>query len=253
MIRFQKLIIKYRLIIFFLLSYLLSWAPLALIRGLLPHGVFLAAVIVIFFTTGKKGLREYWNRLTNFRAKWLFYLAASVIVIVFKLGDVLSNFLSGATYAGFPGIPILEVAGILLLFGGQWEEPGWSGYALPALQKRFVGFRYGILKATLILGIFRGIWHLPLVIVGAIPWYDAIWFTPFVYQPIITWLYNKSRGSVPLVMFFHYMTNLLFALSPGFAGANRPLFTILYMAFGGITTLVLLWKTQFKLGWSENF
>jgi len=248
MIGFQKLIKKYQLPLFFLLAYLLSWWSLLFVRGMLPHGVALAAVIVIALSAGKPGLRVFWNRLTNFRAGWLLFLAAPVIIIGFKLFDSVSNLLAGATFAGFPHLPFAIIAVELLLLGGLWEEPGWSGYALPALQKRFSKSRHGILIATLILGIFRGIWHLPLLIVGAIPWYDAVWFTPLVFQPFITWIYNKSGGSVPVVMFFHYISNLLFAVSPIFTGADKPLYTILYMTGGGLATLVLVWKTRFKLG-----
>jgi hypothetical protein len=248
MVGFQKLIIKYQLPLFFLLAYLLSWWSLPFFRGLLPHGVALAAVIVILLSKDKPGLRAFWKRLTNFRAGWWF-LIAILIIIGFKSIDALSSLLTGGTSVSFPRAPIAGVATILFLLGGLWEEPGWSGYALPVLQKRFAKFKHGILIATLILGVFRGIWHLPLVIVGAIPWYDAVWFTPFVFQPFISWLYNKSRGSVPVVMFFHYMSNFLFAISPIFAGADKSQYTTLYLAFGGLATLVLLWKTQFKLGW----
>lgn len=251
MVRFQRLFIKHQLLLFFLLAYLLSWWALFVVRGLLPHGVAIAAIIVIALTAGKLGLREFWKRLINVRAGWLFLLAP-VIIVVFKLFDAASNLLAGASYSGFPDAAFVLVAIELLLLGGMWEEPGWSGYALPALQKRFAKSRHGVLIATLTLGLLRGVWHLPLFIVGAIPWYDAFWFTPFIFQPFITWLYNKSGGSVPLVMLFHYLSNLIFGLSPSFTGANKPLYTFLYMTFGGLATLVLLWKTQFKLGRSNT-
>lgn len=248
----QKLSVKFQLLLFFLLAYLLSWWALPVVRGLLPHGVAIAALIVIVLTTGKTGLREFWKRLTHFRASWLMYLAAPAIIIVFILANAVSNLLAGGTIAGLSSEPFIQVALILLLFGGQWEELGWSGYALPTLQKRFAKAKYGIVIATLFLSVFRGIWHLPLVFVGAIPWYDAMWFTPFVFQPFISWLYNRSRGSVPVVILFHYFSNLLFAASPVFVGADKPLYATLYMAFGGVLTLILLWKTGLKLGWRED-
>jgi len=250
MIRIQKKVIKLQLPLFFLLSYLLSWWPLALVRGLLAQGVAISALIVVLFTSGKEDLRDFWNRLMNFRAGWL-YLAAPTIIIGFILFNVISNLLAGGRFVGFPQVPLIGIAIELLIFGGLWEEPGWSGYALPNLQKRYAKSKYGILIATIILGVFRGIWHLPLLFVGAIPWYDAIWFTPFVFQPFITWLYNKSGGSVPVVMFFHYLSNLLFAFIPSLTGADKPLYTIIYMTLGGLATLILVWKTQFKLGWQD--
>jgi len=247
-IQFQKLLTKYQLPLFFLLSYLLSWWAMLSLRGLLPHGVAISAVIIISLTTGKTGLREFGSRLINFRAGWLF-LIGPAIIIGFKLVDVVIKLLMGATVNSSPHFPSAIVAVELLLLGGMWEEPGWSGYALPTLQERFAKFPYGVLIATLIVGIFRGIWHLPLVIVGAIPWYDAAWFSPFVFQPIISWLYNRSGGSVPVVMLFHYASNLVFIfMDPVLTASDNPMYTILYMAGGGLVTLVLAWKTRLKFG-----
>lgn len=248
----QSLFTRYQLPLFFLLSYLLSWWAMLLGRGLLPHGVAISAVIIIALTTGKTGLREFWGRLINFRAGWLF-LIGPAIIIGYNLVDVVINLLVGETVIGPPHLPSAAVAVELLLLGGLWEEPGWSGYALPTLQKRFAKSPYSALIATLVVGIFRGIWHLPLVIVGAIPWYDAAFFSPFVFQTFISWLYNKSGGSVPVVMLFHYMSNVLFIfMKPVFAGTDTPMYTILYMTCGGLAALALAWKTRFKLGWGST-
>lgn len=247
----QSLVARYQVPLFFLLAYLLSWWPLSLLHALLPHGVALAAAVVIALSAGKPGSRAFWSRLTNFRAGWLF-VAAPAIIIGFKLADAASNLLAGATLVGFPQLPFAVIAIELLLLGGLWEEPGWSGYALPALQDRFAKFKYGILAATLVVGALRGVWHLPLVLVGAIPWYDGFWFTPLVFQPIISWLYNKSGGSVPLVMFFHYLSNVLFPLGPVFTGADKQTYTVLYLGLGGLAALALAWKTQFKFGWRDT-
>jgi membrane protease YdiL (CAAX protease family) len=144
----------------------------------------------------------------------------------------------------------LEVIVILLIFGGEWEEPGWTGYALPALQKRYARVANGPLIATLILGIFRGVWHLPLVLAGAIPWYDAVLLTPLVFQPIISWLYNKTGGSVPVVIVFHYASNLLGGIGGQlFEGPAAEQLRILFYAFGFVAAMVIAWKTQFKFGW----
>ncbi len=243
----RPLFTKHQVALFFLLSYLLSWWSLPLLRGLLPHGVALAAVIVIVLCDGKAGLRVFLGRLTNFRAG-RYFLAALVIIVLFKLADSAASVLAGATLVGLPNLPFAIVAVELLILGGLWEEPGWTGYALSTLQTRFANSKYGALIATLTVGIFRGIWHVPLVLVGAIPWYDAFWFTPFVFQPFISWLYNKSGGSVPVVMFFHYLSNLLFAVSPVFAGGNRMMYTILYLTLGGLFALVLAWKSRWQFG-----
>jgi hypothetical protein len=67
---------------------------------------------------------------------------------------------------------------------------------------------------------------------------------------MISWLYNKTRGSVPVVFVFHYMSNLLGAItSPLFKGPEQELYTILFYAFGFVAAFVIAWKTQFKFGW----
>lgn len=245
----QNFFTKYRFPLFFLLSYLLSWWLLPATRqGMLPQGPAIAAVIVIALTAGRAGLREWWGRLTNFRGGWWYLIGPGILAGALVAAFVV-NVLLGASVKGGPKLPV-EVIVILLIFGGEWEEPGWSGYALPALQKRFAHVANGALLATLVLGIFRGIWHLPLVLVGAIPWYDAVLMTPFVFQPIISWLYNKTGGSVPVVIVFHYMSNLLSGFaSPIFAGSEQELYRILFYAFGFLAAFVIAWKTQFKFGW----
>jgi hypothetical protein len=247
--RSQQFFTKYRFALFFLLGYLLSWWLLPVSRaGQLPHGVAIAAVIVITLAVGRPGLRQFWGRVTNFHGGW-WYLVGPAILAFGLVAAFLVNVLLGASVSGGLQLP-LEAVILLLIFGGEWEEPGWSGYALPALQQRYAKAANGPLMATLILGFFRAIWHLPLVLVGAIPWYEGLLLNVLVFQPIISWLYNKTRGSVPVVMVFHFMSNLLMVVvGPVFAGAESVQYKILYYAFGFVASLVIAWKTHFTFGW----
>lgn len=245
----ERPITKYQLPLFILLSYLLSWWSLPVLRGLIPHGPAIAAAIVIALALGRSGLREWWGRLTNFRAGWWFLIGPALVLAYEFVGFVL-NILLGASVASPLRLPAAAAVFEILLLGGQWEEPGWSGYALPTLQKRFAKRSNGAFIATLIVGIIRGIWHLPLFLVGAIPWYDAFLYTILPFQAIISWIYNKSGGSIPAVMAFHLMSNLLFLIfGPAFAGADKPMYSILYMACGGLVGLAIAWRTRFNLGW----
>jgi hypothetical protein len=229
---------KYRFPLFFLLAYLLSWWALPATReGQLPHGPAFAAVIVLALTLGRPGLREWW------------YLVGPAILAGGLVIAFVANLLLGAKVSGGLQLPLAAVI-FLLLIGGEWEEPGWTGYALPALQERYAKAANGPLIATLVLGVFRAIWHLPLVIVGAIPWYEGILLNVLVFQPIISWLYNKSRGSVPVVMVFHFMSNLLSVIvSPVFAGAEGVQYKILFYVFGLVAALVIAWRSGFRFGW----
>lgn len=241
---------KYQLPLFFLLAYLLSWWLMLSGMGQLPHGPAIAAAIVIALTLGMAGLREWWSRVTNFRAgRW--FLIGFAIVVGCRLAAVALNLLLGATIVS-PLQFSMMVVGELVLLGGMWEEPGWSGYALPALQKRFAKTPNGALIATLILWIFRAIWHLPLVLVGAVLWYDFVFYS-LGMQVIISWLYNKSKGSVPAVMLFHLISNITFRMmGTVFADADKTMFTILYYAFTCLVALAIAWSTQFQLGWRDT-
>jgi membrane protease YdiL (CAAX protease family) len=239
---------RYRFTLFFLLAYLLSWWTMLPRLGLFPYGPTLAGIVVIALTLGRAGLREFWGRVTNFRGgRW--YLVGPAILAIGLVAAFGVNVLLGAPVSAPPQLPLIAV-GLLLLLGGEWEEPGWTGYALPALQRRYAKTRNGPLIATLILGIFRALWHLPLVIVGAIPWYEGLLMNVLVFQPIISWLYNKSKGSVPAVMVFHFMSNLLSVIvSPLFVGSEKVQYTILFYVFGFVAALVIAVGSGFKFGW----
>jgi hypothetical protein len=103
------------------------------------------------------------------------------------------------------------LSGLLLIFavrlvnpldGPLGEDPGWRGFALPGLQ----GFGYSPLLATVILAVLITGWHLPLFFMGGgLP-------TSIVVSGILTtvavtfwytWIFNRTGGSVLLVILAH--------------------------------------------------
>lgn len=238
---------------FFLLAYLLSWwsAPLAQ-GGLLPHGPALAAIITLAIMQGKPGLRALWGRCANWRGGW-WYLIGPAVIIAFLLVAYLLAPLLGATPTGTPRLPAAGILLNLLLLGGLWEEPGWTGYALHTLQERFAGRPHGILFATLLTGLGRGFWHVPLVLYGTITWYDALFFS-LALQVIITWVYNGSGGSVPAVMATHFASNVLIGSTMllVFSGSDRNIYYVLFVTSACLAALLILWQTRYKLGYAPE-
>ena len=73
--------------------------------------------------------------------------------------------------------------------GGGQEEPGWRGFALDRLVAR-----HSPIRATLLLGVVWGLWHLPLCGLGFVG--------PLMFVSFSTRRYNRS-GSVLLCVLLH--------------------------------------------------
>ncbi len=96
---------------------------------------------------------------------------------------------------------------VTLLAGGN-EEPGWRGFALPALLERFHP-----MTATLILGTVHTLWHLPLLSQYGTT-FEMYLFNLIPLTVVLNWFYLKSRKSVVPVMLLHASTNVIGNLIP---------------------------------------
>jgi hypothetical protein len=238
---------------FVILTYLLSWWSAPFANGqIIPYGPAVAAVIVLAVTSGRSGLRGLWHRITSWRVAWYWYVIGPGMVASFTVGAYVLNLLLGASVTNPPQLPSAGLLLELLLLGGLWEEPGWSGYALPKLQERFARHSNGAVIATLVTSVLRSIWHLPLLIYGHIYWFDILFFS-FAIQIMISWLFNRSGGSVLIVMVYHFASNVSGGImSPVFTGAAQTRYYALMVALGWVIALVILWKSSRKLGQGDT-
>jgi len=245
----SNLFTRYPLVMFFLLTYLLSWWSVPVMGGaLFPYGPALAALIVLAIGQGRPGLREWWARLTQWRAGRWYLVGPALIAAALLAAFGLYRIFSG-TVTPLPGLPVPAIWLELLLLGGLWEEPGFTGYALPKLQERFAPKKHGLLIATLVMAVLRAIWHIPLLASGTLPWFDVFGYI-IAFQIIISWLYNRSGGSVPAVMLFHYASNLLAGgmMLRAFTGDDRLLYWALFAACAILIALVILLRDGTTLG-----
>jgi len=230
---------RYSLLAFFVLAFGISWIvwvpaaaaswgrlPLQLspaLTGLFgAFGPSLAAIILTLASEGAPGLRRLLGRLLRWRAGVQWYAFVLVFPAAISLANSALYVLVGGSVPDFADPPVLhlyplppELSDIgpwvllpfvflqTLFFGSPMgEEIGWRGYALPRLQAS-----RSALRASLILGLLWGLWHLPLFLTRGHPlsqeffgWYvlgivaDAILFT---------WVYNNTRGSLLLALLFH--------------------------------------------------
>jgi len=214
---------------FFVLAYLITWAfwipfvvlapssstigsnselrgsPLMLLQVLGNFGPTFAAILLWMFS-GKHGeLRDAFSRLRPHRSKLIWY----IVVLLLPIGALLPGFFVYALLRGH--IADFSILGLLLLFvpaifiSGLGEEMGWRGYALSRLQMTKSPF-----ISSLIVGVFWGLWHLPLIF-----WVSSqtglLFLVEFVlymvlltaFSVIFTWVYNGTDESLWMVVLIH--------------------------------------------------
>jgi membrane protease YdiL (CAAX protease family) len=106
-----------------------------------------------------------------------------------------------------------------LLSGSIGEELGWRGFAQPLLQKNM-----GALRASILLGVIWAIWHLNAELTTSQPLVAFLNDAPRSLLRMVAtavlygWLYNRTGGSLPVVMLAHAGHNIAVEVLP-FAGA----------------------------------
>lgn len=171
------------------LAWVTGWFPLVVLGGFGP-----ASAAAVMLRLGKQPLRPWLRRLLLWRVRPRFYayallLPAAIYGLVNLALQVLGTDVDWSLLPGRLPSYLLALVLTATLFGGL-EEPGWRGYALPRLQARRTP-----LKATLLLGLAWGVWHVPL-------YGPAGFVVPLVLAFFYTWLYNRT-GSVLLCVLLH--------------------------------------------------
>jgi membrane protease YdiL (CAAX protease family) len=140
------------------------------------------------------------------------------------------------------GERILPYAGTFLLtlfFLGAQEEPGWRGFALPRLQERF-----SPVKATLVLGLIWGVWHVPL--------YGPVGFVvPMVLAFFYTWVYNRTGSTLMPILLHASFTpaqDHLILLSEETHGTTDVAMGLAYL----VGLLVIVGLTRGRLGFDPE-
>jgi uncharacterized protein len=217
------------LITFFVLTYALSWLAWPLwASGLYPiapvfsFAPFLAALVVLAITNGKRGIGGLLRRMVRWRVGLRWYAVALLLPAGITVAAVVLNVLLGARppssveLGGWTGL-LLGFAVALLIpgLGGAWEEPGWRGFALPRLQAG-----RSALFAALILGVLIALWHVPMMVVGDVHWSDTVSIMGAVI--VFNWVFNNANGSVLIIMLMHATNNTVSGqfFSPMFSGAD---------------------------------
>ena len=243
--------------VFFALAFLLSWYPWLLgmlgvagASGINPLGVFAAALIVAGISDGWAGIAALLRRIVRWRMGWRWLAAGiGVPVAILALACAL-NVACGAApptsdqWAQWPDI--VDKFIFTFLFVGLGEEPGWRGFALPALYRH-----RSPLSAAVLLGAAWAAWHLPLF--GSEFGWDTVPYfliSVFAGSIVLAWLFNGSRQSVLLCMLTHATVNAVGAgyLFHFFNGADLQRLWWIYALVWAGTAAVIAWYAGAQLG-----
>ena len=254
---------RHPIIAFFVLAYAISWAMLLALYGLLglpaalvillqTLGPTFAALVMAGVLDGPAGPRRLLARVRIWRVarRWYLFALAGIPAACVLAALVLPGAFVGLGDASAAklGIEFL-VYGLVGFFSGPlFEEPGWRGFALPHLEAQM-----GALRGTLVLGVLWAAWHLPQYLVPE--WADenggldptlVVTFLLMVVAitPVMTWLFNRTRGSLLLVMLAHATINASLA---AFVVATSAL-NVGLLALGALS-VVLIVATRGRLGY----
>jgi uncharacterized protein len=261
---------KHPLATFFTLAIFITWLislpsllfgmPFKPFQTAGAYGPFLAALIVSA-ALGSGELKSLFSRMTKFRFGLRWYL-----IVIF--GNVLLYLL----VTGLSGAPLIQAISekwtliftlyLPALFTSYLvnpigEETGWTGFALPHLQKRFKPW-----LAAVILGVIWAIWHLPAFFVpsemGA---FNPVNFVFFVLSSIFirivwTWVTNNAQGSGIAGILLHASSNAVsLALIPNLLPVPTPdqmaISGLLLLGFMFLLSAVLLLFTRGRLSYKE--
>ena len=256
----ENLLSRYPLGSFFVLSYLFFLIAIMiigatvslttisdLVMGLLiafaawtPN---LAAVVVTGFTEGKTGIKSLFAGWMKWRVNpWWYAFALAPILIAFVSAGLYATLGSAApnNTAEFTTSGLVLMIFFHIIQGATGEELGWRGFALPNLQKRF-----NPLSSAIILGLIVSGWHglLHLVSPTGIPEWQ-FWLLIVCYSVIVTWVYNKSQGSVLIATLFHFAFNFsLELLSTGLGLVPlENLFAIRTTIYSALAVILILFN-----------
>lgn len=254
-----------KLPLYFGLTFLLSWGiwiPMAaegesnqLLFWLAGFAPTLAAVFLTASQGGRAGLRRLLRMEWRVKPHWyLISLLGTPLVMMIALGLHVALGGEPPQYAdpnhlvtSLEELPLIIVVFLyVFIFTALGEEIGWRAYALPRLQSYFSPF-----ISSLILGLVWAFWHLPLFWMTGnfhqqlpVSWFLLqVLGSTFLY----TWMYNRTNGSLLIVLLFHTSSNAAVGLLPVLpadnAGSLRPLWLVvglLWLAVG----LILVYDRQ---------
>ena len=202
-----------------------------------------AALIVTSGTGGRAGVRKLLSGFLKWRVRPIWYGVAIAVPIAlgFSVAGIYA-LLAGRPPGVLAGFTVPTLLGTVLnhLFRGPLgEELGWRGFALPRLQAR-----HSALKSSLILGGGVVVWHIPTFFIQGLSGTALLTFmASFIvalisFVVVMTWLYNRTGGSLLLAVLMHLAFNVALTLSIVPLQTQMAILAVLYVVLAGVLTLI---------------
>ena len=226
--------------------------PLVILMGWMP-GV--AGIIVAGATGGRAAVRTLFGRILICRVGWPWYLLVIGGSAAIWLGAVVLNPLFGGSGLHIPEFSVDLLIGLVinfvLLFLVNSEELVWRGSMLPRLQAR-----WSALVASVVIGVFEGLFHLPLFFQPdsdqAAAGLPAFVIGSIAGAIVFSWVFNNAMGSLLLVQLFHIFANTwitLFAASPADTVITQWLFNGVLVLLAAVVLILCDTKAGGRLQW----
>ncbi len=235
MISGEKQFLTKELIVFLIISVLISWSSVLFIIAQLPpdfkngdiesfknatgslpllfgSGPMISAIIVTLIYRGKSGLKELFMKLVTWKVSVRWYLLALILPVIpqwiglFLWAQLANTELILPTVTGY----LSSWMQIALISAAYYitEELGWRGFMLSRILSM-----HRWIRASLIVGIIWSVWHYPL-------WITSQWATTGSLTKVLlmitassvftigisvmlTWIFKNTRGSILLAMLLH--------------------------------------------------
>ena len=212
-----------------------AYALVAMLAGPSVTGILLTAIV-----SGRTGLRALLARALLWRVSAGWYAVALLTAPILMIATLLA--MSAMSPAFIPGIFISDDRASLVaislavgLSAGVFEEVGWTGFAIPAVRRR-----YTVLTTGLIVGIWWSAWHLlPNVWasnaasgdLGVSVYLLATAIGVFVgyltaFRVIMSWVYDRTESLFVAMLMHASITASLLVLNPlGISGVHLVVYS----------------------------
>jgi membrane protease YdiL (CAAX protease family) len=224
------------------LEMLFAIAYLAMLAAPSAAGILLTGLV-----DGRAGLRDFWSRLFKWRVGARWYAVALLTAPLLLLAVLYALSLNSPDF--LPRLYVTDDKPFLLQFSivvailvGFFEELGWTGFAVPALRRR-----YGVLCTGLIVGLFLGVWQFPAVFwvsggsTGELPptiYFPAVLLTWLpTYRVLMVWVYDRTASTLVAILMHASLVAFWTMLTP-LTIAGRALVTY-YLVFTAAMWVVI--------------